>query len=80
MEIGPLLFAGSSIVVGFLIMQYLRGWIARLLLVTLMLTLMFLGPEVFGRDWFHEGFVAGVFMGDFYGTVATREEVEAERQ
>jgi hypothetical protein len=64
---------------GFAIITYLRGLPARLAIAALALGVMLFGPQVLGRDWYFDGFIAGFFMGDFYGTAATQEQSDAER-
>ena len=64
------LAVGRALVAGFN-MGYVNGLPARLSLVILALFVMWAGPRVFGRDWYYEGFIAGLLFGDFYGSVAT---------
>jgi hypothetical protein len=54
-------------------MTYTSGLLARIALAALAVW-WWAGPQVFAKDWYYEGFIAGLFFGDFYGTVATREE------
>jgi hypothetical protein len=76
MEIGPILFAMATIALGFWAESHLDGTTGKLFIMGLAMAVMFLGPQFFGRDWYYEGFVAGMFMGDFYGTITTRQEIE----
>ena len=72
-------FAVVTLSLGFLIMNYGHGLAAQLALIALAIGVMVIGTHVFGRDWYNEGFIAGLIFGDFYGTVATREEREKKR-
>jgi hypothetical protein len=70
--IDQIVFALITLAAGFGVMAYGTGLPARLALLALALFVMWAGPQVFGKDWYHEGFIAGLFFGDFYGTITTR--------
>jgi hypothetical protein len=81
MDIEKFVFASATLGIGFAVISYLRGAVAKLAIVALALGVMLLGPQVFGPDWYFDGFIAGAFMGDFFGTVATKgDESEEESE
>ncbi len=80
MAIEQVAFAIATISIGFGILASLKGLPARLALAALAVFVLFVGPKVFGQSWYQEGFIAGLFFGDFYGTVCGREEVEEKEK
>ncbi len=76
--IEQLAFAVVTIAIGWLAVLNLRGLTGRLFVTGLALGVFLLGPHVFGREWYYEGFVAGMIFGDCFGSIATREEIEEE--
>ncbi len=47
---------------------------AKLGTIALSIAVLFLGPRVLGPDWYHEGYIAGLLLGDFVGTAIARSE------
>jgi hypothetical protein len=43
----------------------LKGWAGRTLAVIVVLSVSYFGPQVFGKDWFQEGYIAGIVLGGF---------------
>jgi len=80
MDIDKFLFAIVTLGIGFSVITYLRELPARLAIIALAIGVMFLGPKVFGQDWYYDGFIAGCFMGDFFGTVHAREGSSADHK
>jgi hypothetical protein len=74
METYQLLFAGVTLVIGLWAAYGLPPAYARFATMAISLVIMFLGPKVFGRDWYYEGYVAGLCFGDFVGTALARAE------
>jgi hypothetical protein len=58
---------------------YLRGATGKVAIILVVLGVMFLGPQVFGHDWYQEGYIGGVIIGDFMGQVFSRGEASDQK-
>ena len=45
-----------------------KGSIGPLVIGLVAFVNMYLGPRVYGHDWYTEGFIAGLIIGDFFGS------------
>jgi hypothetical protein len=65
MSIEEFAFAIVSIAVGLCILGFLRGLPVKLGIVGLVVGVMYFGPLVYGKDWYYDGFTAGIVLGTF---------------
>lgn len=74
MQIEQIGFATVSLLLATLIAAGPKGISAKFAILSIILTVMFLGPRIFGRDWFSDGYVAGVLLGSFAGEIFSSVE------
>jgi hypothetical protein len=58
-------FAAGTLALGIWIIGYPGRLWAKFAVATLVLSVWYFGPFVFGRSWYYEGFIAGLIFGDF---------------
>lgn len=64
-----LLVALATVATGILIATRLRGAAAKMAIFLLVVFTMFAGPWLYGKDWYYQGFFAGLVLGDFVGVI-----------
>jgi hypothetical protein len=77
--LGQLVAAGLTLGVLVLVSQIFNrsGKWETLAAFVLMITIYWVGPKVFGRDWFEEGFAAGTIFGGYFFHTLTHDQPPA---